>query len=157
GGGAGPAAAVGAEAHQERRRRRRGEGVRQGDAARGAARALLDAGRDRRRRGDGPGRVRVAGRADRPGAARQRTERQGQGSTHGALWAARPHRRLEGAARGGEPVTPQDAFLRAILDAPDDDAPRLVYADWLDEHGETERAEFIRVQITLASLAEDSP
>ncbi len=38
------------------------------------------------------------------------------------------------------------AFLAAILDAPDDDAPRLIYADWLDEQGQCERAEFIRVQ-----------
>jgi uncharacterized protein (TIGR02996 family) len=35
------------------------------------------------------------------------------------------------------------AFLQAILDSPDDDTPRLVYADWLDEHGQTERAEFL--------------
>ena len=41
-------------------------------------------------------------------------------------------------------------FLAAILEAPDDDAPRLVYADWLDEHGQPERAEFIRVQCELA-------
>jgi uncharacterized protein (TIGR02996 family) len=26
------------------------------------------------------------------------------------------------------------AFLQAIMAAPDDDAPRLIYADWLDEH-----------------------
>ena len=44
------------------------------------------------------------------------------------------------------------AFLRAILDNPDDDGVRLVYADWLEEHGQPERAEFIRVQIALASL-----
>jgi uncharacterized protein (TIGR02996 family) len=42
------------------------------------------------------------------------------------------------------------ALLAAIRAAPDDDAPRLVYADWLDEHGQPERAEFIRVQIELA-------
>lgn len=41
-------------------------------------------------------------------------------------------------------------FLRAILAAPDDDAPRLIYADWLDENGKPERAEFIRVQCQLA-------
>jgi uncharacterized protein (TIGR02996 family) len=29
----------------------------------------------------------------------------------------------------------QDDFLRAICESPDDDAPRLVFADWLDEHG----------------------
>lgn len=41
-------------------------------------------------------------------------------------------------------------FLAAIRAAPDDDAPRLIYADWLDEHGQPERAEFIRVQCELA-------
>jgi uncharacterized protein (TIGR02996 family) len=46
----------------------------------------------------------------------------------------------------------QEAFLRAIFDAPDDDTPRLVYADFLEEHGEPERAEFIRVQCELARL-----
>src|SRR5437867_4475006 len=48
-----------------------------------------------------------------------------------------------------------DAFLQAILDAPDDDTPRLVYADWLDEHGDSPRAEFIRVQIERSRLAAD--
>jgi uncharacterized protein (TIGR02996 family) len=28
------------------------------------------------------------------------------------------------------------AFLKAILDNPEDDAPRLVYADWLEEQGD---------------------
>ena len=36
------------------------------------------------------------------------------------------------------------AFVSAILDNPADDTVRLVFADWLDEHGEPERAEFIR-------------
>jgi uncharacterized protein (TIGR02996 family) len=40
-------------------------------------------------------------------------------------------------------------FLQAIIDAPEDDAPRLVYADWLEDNGQPERAEFIRVQIEL--------
>ncbi len=48
--------------------------------------------------------------------------------------------------------TDRDAFMAAILAAPDDDLPRLVFADWLDEHGEPERAEFIRVQCELARL-----
>jgi uncharacterized protein (TIGR02996 family) len=47
------------------------------------------------------------------------------------------------------------AFLHAIQANPDDDAPRLVYADWLDEHGDHDRAEFIRAQIELARLPED--
>jgi uncharacterized protein (TIGR02996 family) len=49
-----------------------------------------------------------------------------------------------------------DDFLRAILAEPDEDAPRLVYADWLDEHGDP-RGEFIRVQIESARLEEDHP
>jgi len=44
----------------------------------------------------------------------------------------------------------ENAFLRAILADPDDDAPRLIYADWLDEHGDADRAEFIRVQVELS-------
>jgi uncharacterized protein (TIGR02996 family) len=41
------------------------------------------------------------------------------------------------------------AFLDAIREAPDDDAPRLIYADWLDERGEFERASLIRFQCAL--------
>jgi uncharacterized protein (TIGR02996 family) len=54
-------------------------------------------------------------------------------------------------------MTHDESFLAAILESPDDDAPRLVYADWLDEHGQPERAEFIRVQCELACLSEDDP
>src|SRR4051812_45143988 len=49
-----------------------------------------------------------------------------------------------------------DAFLRAIRDNPDD-AHRLVYADWLDEQGDADRAEFIRLQCRLARLGPDDP
>jgi uncharacterized protein (TIGR02996 family) len=45
-------------------------------------------------------------------------------------------------------------FLRAIVAAPDDDLPRLIFADWLDEYGEGERAEFIRVQCELARTSQ---
>jgi uncharacterized protein (TIGR02996 family) len=45
----------------------------------------------------------------------------------------------------------QAAFLADIGAHPEDDAPRLVYADWLDEYSDQEsdraRAEFIRLQI----------
>ena len=47
------------------------------------------------------------------------------------------------------------AFLRDVADHPADDAPRLVYADWLEENGQPERAEFIRVQIEHAGLDPD--
>jgi uncharacterized protein (TIGR02996 family) len=46
-------------------------------------------------------------------------------------------------------------LLRAILDDPADDTPRLVYADWLEENGDAGgrlRAEFIRLQIELAGI-----
>lgn len=43
-----------------------------------------------------------------------------------------------------------DALMRSIRAAPDDDAPRLIYADWLDEHDQPERAEFVRVQCELS-------
>jgi uncharacterized protein (TIGR02996 family) len=46
-------------------------------------------------------------------------------------------------------------LLAGILDDPDDDAVRLVYADWLEEHGgenERARAEFIRLQLRRARL-----
>jgi uncharacterized protein (TIGR02996 family) len=42
----------------------------------------------------------------------------------------------------------REAFLQAIIDDPDDDTPRLIFADWLDENGEPERAEFIRCSAT---------
>lgn len=42
-------------------------------------------------------------------------------------------------------------FIRTILENPDDDGPRLVYADWLEEDGRAERAEFIRLQIKLST------
>lgn len=51
------------------------------------------------------------------------------------------------------PHPDQAGFLSAIIAAPDDDLPRLTYADWLDEHGEPERAEFIRVQCEAYQLA----
>lgn len=43
-------------------------------------------------------------------------------------------------------------LLRAVLDEPFEDTVRLVYADELEENGERERAEFIRVQCELAQL-----
>src|SRR5476651_1127832 len=42
------------------------------------------------------------------------------------------------------------ALLAAIAADPENDLPRLVYADWLDENGQPIRAEFIRLQIEIA-------
>jgi uncharacterized protein (TIGR02996 family) len=38
-------------------------------------------------------------------------------------------------------VTEQDAFLKALAEDEDDTTTRLVYADWLDDHGEHEEAD----------------
>jgi uncharacterized protein (TIGR02996 family) len=46
----------------------------------------------------------------------------------------------------------RDAFIRGIAANLYDDAPRLAFADWLDEHGEHERAEYIRVQCELEPI-----
>lgn len=43
----------------------------------------------------------------------------------------------------------RDALLDAVHAAPDDDAPRLVLADWFEENGEVERAGFVRTQIAM--------
>ena len=51
-------------------------------------------------------------------------------------------------------MTDHQALLAAVLAAPDDDAPRLVYADWLDENGEPERAEFIRLGCEISRIWE---
>jgi uncharacterized protein (TIGR02996 family) len=53
-------------------------------------------------------------------------------------------------------MTRDAAFLDAIRAAPDDDAPRLIYADWLDERGDP-RGEFIRVQCERTRLLETDP
>lgn len=50
------------------------------------------------------------------------------------------------------------SFMRVICASPDDDAPRLLYADFLDEKGDpasAARAEFIRVQCALAAAKHD--
>jgi len=45
----------------------------------------------------------------------------------------------------------------AVLADSDDDLPRLVYADWLDESGDPDGARFLRAQIALAALPEWNP
>jgi uncharacterized protein (TIGR02996 family) len=41
------------------------------------------------------------------------------------------------------------ALYAAVCANPDDDTPRLVFADWLQEHGEEKRAAFIRADIDV--------
>lgn len=47
-------------------------------------------------------------------------------------------------------MSEREAFIRRICEEPHEDTHRLVFADWLDENGEPERAEFIRVQVKLS-------
>jgi uncharacterized protein (TIGR02996 family) len=54
-------------------------------------------------------------------------------------------------------MTDQDALLQAVIAHPDDDLPRLVFADYLEEHGDGVQAEFIRLQCDLAHRAADDP
>ena len=46
-------------------------------------------------------------------------------------------------------MSDEKALLATIWEHPHDDTPRLVYADWLQENGQPEHAEFIRVQIEM--------
>ncbi|MFO0552485.1 MAG: TIGR02996 domain-containing protein [Polyangiaceae bacterium] len=62
-----------------------------------------------------------------------------------SLTLARPAAPRQLEARG-------PALLRAVLERPDDDEPRLVYADWLTEQGDA-RGELIQVQCELAGMA----
>ncbi len=55
-------------------------------------------------------------------------------------------------------LSDRDALLAAIRDHPEEDTPRLMFADWLDEQGgaaDTAHAEFIRLQCELARLTDD--
>ncbi len=47
-------------------------------------------------------------------------------------------------------MTDHDALVRAICEHPDDDTPRLIFADFLEESGEPARAAFVRAQVELA-------
>lgn len=74
--------------------------------------------------------------------------------------AARPKRRTTPvpaapAILGEAEAAVQWAFLAVIAENPDDDTPRLVFADWLQDNGQPERAEFIRAQIELTDLLKD--
>ncbi|MCI0458429.1 MAG: TIGR02996 domain-containing protein [Gemmataceae bacterium] len=50
-------------------------------------------------------------------------------------------------------MTEEDALTAAILASPRDDAPRLVFADWLEEGGDP-RGEFLRIAVRLEDLEE---
>jgi len=49
----------------------------------------------------------------------------------------------------------EQALLWEIIENPDEDGPRLIYADWLEDRGNP-RAEFIRIQYELARLDKEA-
>ncbi|HYH68205.1 MAG TPA: TIGR02996 domain-containing protein [Urbifossiella sp.] len=54
-------------------------------------------------------------------------------------------------------MTDEAALRAAVLAHPDDDTPRLVYADWCDDAGDADRAAFIRAQVEAARAMPWSP
>lgn len=46
-------------------------------------------------------------------------------------------------------MSEDEAFIRAIVDSPGDDTPRLVYADWLDDHSDP-RGPYLRAELEWA-------
>jgi uncharacterized protein (TIGR02996 family) len=59
----------------------------------------------------------------------------------------------EGPCGLGPDAREELGLLRAVLQAPEEDAPRLVYADWLEEHGDP-RGGFIRRQCAAPDTEE---
>jgi uncharacterized protein (TIGR02996 family) len=53
-------------------------------------------------------------------------------------------------------VSADETYLDAILANPDDDKPRLTYADWLKERGDP-RGDFIHLQCRLAKMGKKDP
>jgi uncharacterized protein (TIGR02996 family) len=45
------------------------------------------------------------------------------------------------------PSTDEESFLRMIEADRQDDATRLIYADWLEENGQAEKAEYLRLHV----------
>jgi uncharacterized protein (TIGR02996 family) len=54
-------------------------------------------------------------------------------------------------------MTDEEALRAAVLAHPDDDTPRLVYADWCEDAGQAERAAFVRAQVEAARAEPHSP
>jgi uncharacterized protein (TIGR02996 family) len=51
----------------------------------------------------------------------------------------------------------RQALIDAIRDEPDNERLRLVYADWLEDNGHPERAEYVRLCYELSGLDADDP
>jgi uncharacterized protein (TIGR02996 family) len=53
-------------------------------------------------------------------------------------------------------MSTEAAFLEQLAREPGDDVTRLVYADWLEEHGDR-RGDYLRKEVELATVAEHDP
>jgi uncharacterized protein (TIGR02996 family) len=54
------------------------------------------------------------------------------------------------------PHPDEAAFLAAIGEQPADALPRLIFADWLDEHGRADEAAWLRADVRLAQAYPDT-
>lgn len=70
-----------------------------------------------------------------------------------AIGSAIDEQRPEATAVPTDPTLA--GLLRAVLAEPGDDFARLVYADAMEERGEADRSEFVRVQCRLAALPDE--
>lgn len=67
--------------------------------------------------------------------------------------------RQEAAPEEKPPTDLRQALLQAVVTEPEEEGPRLIYADWLEEQTtpeDADRAEFIRAQVELAHAAEET-
>ena len=48
-------------------------------------------------------------------------------------------------------MTDDEAFIRAVVDGPGDNTPRLVYADWLDDRADP-RGPYLRAECEWAKM-----
>src|SRR5262249_35144606 len=98
-------------------------------------------------------------------APRRASERHGSPTRQRGTWQPEAPARVTskgktlwpGATSRGNLMTSEANFLAAIRENPDDDAVRLIFADWLEDQGDTGRAEFIRVQVERATLCPEEP
>ena len=49
-------------------------------------------------------------------------------------------------------ISNREQLMQSILQSPRDDAPRLIFADWLEKNGEEELSQSIRVCVELARV-----
>jgi uncharacterized protein (TIGR02996 family) len=71
--------------------------------------------------------------------------------------AEHPEARPEAQAPSAQRSTDFESLLRTAFGAPDDDTPRLVLADYLEENDQPDRAALIRAQCELTRLPADDP